>query len=819
MDSSTAVDHTPKLGRKEALTALAAALLLACAVLWPLLVDGRVPIPADAVDRVEPWRSEAPAPLADGPLWNPLITDSLWQVVPEGIAAYRLWSEGLPLWDPNPACGVPALAQGRMYSNPIYTVTARIVGPLAAIGWTALAQLTVALWGAYLLGRQIGVVPAAAAVTAVSFGLNLYLILWLPHTSFFGAMVWLPWIFFAYERAVAMHRPVWKAIGAVAFAVQLLEGHIATPFFGAVTLGLWSVVRGAAAARVEGRAGAAIRPIATAAALLIIGAMLVAPQILATGELYFESARGAAVGRATFIDFEQGLRIIAPWLWGHRFQGGTYVGPINVAELGLYFGVVPLALIAVAVLGRRRLEGRFYAVAAVICGLVVFDIPPVRWLMGVIIPIIYQSFPGRIFAVAALSGAVAAGLGTNWLLTEATRRRRLRWAGAVLAAAAVVWLGAAWIAFVHWPAANEAHTGLGWIDWLEGTRVEGLVWAGSWLAMAAVAVWRLRHTAGRRSWLCWAPAAIAALDLLHVGAWTVPFFEQSAVLQSTPTTVRLSALTASSRRQGRIVPVPSQQVIPGQVPSVFGLPSVSAYSSWPLARYDSYASATGQRYLSWPYIYFDRCCGEAMNALAGRWIVAPADLDPRTLSGRSDLRLVRDGAVRIWDNPGALDRARVVGGVRWVRPGDHDAVLRVLASRGFREDAEVVLENRRSGPEIGPAAAGVGSAVIVSDDPTRIEVEVVADRPAALVLADSWYPGWEVTIDGRPGEIFPANLALRGVPVPGGRSTVVFRYRPRWLAPGIVLSLIGFALLVVQLRTGRRRPPFVKVTSHSVTSP
>jgi hypothetical protein len=796
---NSVVGEGPGLTGREASIALVLALLAALSILWPVVFEGKVPVPADAVRSVEPWLSEAAGQPRTGPPWNPLITDSLWQVVPEGVAAHRLWSGGLPLWDPNPACGLPGFAQGRMYSNPGFNLIARFTGPVRAIGWTALIQLTVALWGAYLLARQIGAIPAAAGVAAVAFGLNLYLVVWLPHTPFFGAMVWLPLVFFGYERAVATGTGKWVALGAVVFAIQILEGHISTPFFGAVTLGIWSVVRAVARFRAAKAAASPLGPIAIAAGVLVLGAMLAAPQLLASAELYLQSPRGEAIGADSTVELEQGLRIVAPWFWGHHFHGGTYVGPFNVAELGLYFGVLPLALIAVAPLASRRLEGVFFTITAMLCGLVVFDLPPIRAVLGWIFPILYQSFPGRIFAIAAFSGSVAAGLGAQWLLVEAGRRGRLRWAASVLAFAGSAWLAAAWVALVHRPEAIAGQRGAQWIVWLEQLRVESLVWAGLWAAAAVVAAWCLRFRPARRRGLLWVPAVVAALDLVHASWGVTPFFSPEEVLPSTPTIDRLSELVRRSEHQYRVLPLPSQFTIPGQVPTFFGLPAVSSYSSWPLARFDSYASATGMRYLRWPYTYFNDCCSPLMNALSPRFVVAPRTSSASSADERPGLGLIQDGPVRIWGNPEALPRVRLVGRVRSV-DADRESVLSALVAPDFDPSREAVLEAAGAPLDGFGGDDRVGTARIVRDLPTTVEVEVDAERAGLLVLADTWYPGWRATVNGRQVSVLPVNLALRGVIVPAGRSTVVFRFRPWWTGPGIAMSLLAVLCVAVVLR-------------------
>ena len=77
-----------------------------------------------------------------------------------------------------------------------------------------------------------------------------------------------------------------------------------------------------------------------------------------------------------------------------------------------------------------------------------------------------------------------------------------------------------------------------------------------------------------------------------------------------------------------------------------------------------------------------------------------------------------------------------------------------------------------------------------------------------LVLADAYYPGWVVTVNGEPGDILRADYLLRGVYLPAGVHEVIFRYRPASFRWGIALSAIGVALAVAGLagsRLARRR--------------
>lgn len=75
-------------------------------------------------------------------------------------------------------------------------------------------------------------------------------------------------------------------------------------------------------------------------------------------------------------------------------------------------------------------------------------------------------------------------------------------------------------------------------------------------------------------------------------------------------------------------------------------------------------------------------------------------------------------------------------------------------------------------------------------------VTIAADMACRgmVILGDSFYPGWRVTIDGRPAAIREVYGALRGVVVESGQHTVDMIYRPLSILGGAALSLLGLAI-------------------------
>ncbi len=77
---------------------------------------------------------------------------------------------------------------------------------------------------------------------------------------------------------------------------------------------------------------------------------------------------------------------------------------------------------------------------------------------------------------------------------------------------------------------------------------------------------------------------------------------------------------------------------------------------------------------------------------------------------------------------------------------------------------------------------------------------VQTETGGVLVLDDAYYPGWTARLDGEASEIFPANVAFRGVAVPPGTHKVDFRFRTpgvvagAWVTLVSILAALGLAL-------------------------
>ena len=89
--------------------------------------------------------------------------------------------------------------------------------------------------------------------------------------------------------------------------------------------------------------------------------------------------------------------------------------------------------------------------------------------------------------------------------------------------------------------------------------------------------------------------------------------------------------------------------------------------------------------------------------------------------------------------------------------------------------------------------------------PRRVVIDVDLRRPGIVVLADVFYPGWRLTIDGEPAPIWRANRLMRGAAVESGRHRLIYTYDPPSFKIGAALTIGSLALAAALLGLASRR--------------
>jgi hypothetical protein len=145
--------------------------------------------------------------------------------------------------------------------------------------------------------------------------------------------------------------------------------------------------------------------------------------------------------------------------------------------------------------------------------------------------------------------------------------------------------------------------------------------------------------------------------------------------------------------------------------------------------------------------------------------------------------------LRIADRAEQNARMLYQGDALWNEPGFPVRDLRSVA--WVETDRPRELDRRLSRAEPDPAEI----VTVTPRGPQSVEVTAVLHSAGLVVVADLYYPGWELTVDGRPAEILRTNRAMRGVVLPAGTHRLVFGYNPLSFRAGMALSAAGIASL------------------------
>jgi len=776
-----------------------AALLVGCLTVvrdWPVLF-GRVPLPAEIVTSFPPWESVS----LHGPDRQPPAHAEMGDLVTE-LYPWKAYTRAavsggsLPLWNPHILLGAPFVGDpqtGLFY--PLNLVYYALPTPLA---WTLSFLLRTVLAGvlAGLLAAALGASRAGALAAAVTFAFCGWVTAFQtrPHLD---SVVWLPLVLLGVDRLQRRLDAPSVALAAAAFALPVLAGQPESAAHVTLAGGAFFLYR-----------------------LALPPADLDRPRRLRFGGLFVASgllALGlAAVQMLPALEFigELGRTVSASWGGKPLREIVTFVSRdlganpssagVEIPECSAYAGMLALLIAPFAVFHRNRRDAIFFALLAAAAASIAYGVGP-AYALSLRVPILKGIPNWRLLGVADLALAVLAALGLSAAqdrLREA-RRAPAGWWWAVAAAGSIAAAGVAYLI------SHEAVPPAGRILSLATVR-QPLGSAAFLIAAAALLALALGGRL-RPSVFGALAVALCAADLVSASYRFFPFVHPAEIFPAAPTFDFLSRDSEPQR-------VAAVDVAYGSsFETMYGLESPTGFTVTlrrtvdllaPLGFQESATGLTSDAILAGPH--------RLLDLLNVKYLVATTwNRGASALASRPDrFRLVfSDGSVRVFENRTVLPRAFLVpaSGARVI--SEESAQLARVSDAAFEPAAEVVLA---SAAEVG-GSSGAAPAPGRQAAPPRVlergnrSIRLKVDAPQAgiLVLSQAYYPGWVAVVDGRTTPALRVDFGLAGVALAPGAHEVLFRYAPRYLRLGAMLtiaSLIGAAACwLVPRRSSDRR--------------
>jgi hypothetical protein len=750
-----------------------------------------------------------------------------------------IWSGLLPFWAPEAGLGYATIADPNLQLLFPLTVAGRLLLP-DVLGFNLMVALPapLAALGAFLFLRRHFAGPAAAA-GALVFAVSGPFLSTLNAPNLSSSVALLPWVLWALERYV--ERP---ALGSgaglgIAFALEALAGEPLTLLgVGAISLGYAALVSR------EARPGAPsrLRLTMSVAGWGIVGALLSAVQLVPLVDAASRSPRvtGAlldgwslhpltlleAVVPVVFGGPADAVSAWSPWLFPLNGGREPFLGSV-------YMGVVALAVALVGMLEHPARRWIAFWGVVLLVGLVLalgYFTPVYPWLRSTVPLLGSFRYPAKFLVFAAFALGCLAAAGSAVLLDarhEPARGRRLLpicllalVAGAAFVGLVLVVASPGLLA----PTVESLAGRAGLADPRDG--------AAYLLRSLTATVPRVILTAAGGALLLWIvglggrPArsarallvAAMVLDPLAANeslnptvpaAWVGPPRWVEAVRSREDRVY--SGLTALLSKADAELPATIGVDPRTPAPAVTALVS-TALSTFPMA-WDLRGALTPD---------LTRLRPAAYSALIERFAASDREARRRFLSRiGTRYHLALGPPAEGWARRAPVDGLAPMALYEDPRPGARvlivpayrvvpDPLMRVVAllDRASSPSAEVLLGGPPPPPAGVPAPPGLAStAAIIEEWPTGMRVTVsVPEEGGFLVVRDAYDAHWVVDVDGTRAPLLEADGLFRAVRLIGGQHDVLFRYRPRPLLIGALVSLATGVTLI--LGVGLRRRAF-----------
>jgi hypothetical protein len=759
-------------------------------------------------------------------LWRSDITSIHY---PYRILVAEEWQAGrVPLWNPYQHAGTPLLAEGQV--GPLYPLNALFLSPLPhslELSLFIVLHYVLAAFFTYFLAHVIGLSGTSATLAALSFGLGGVLMAQVGNLNIMTGIVWLPLILSMAVLVARRRNWVLAQLAGLPLALQCFTAQpqivvytfiilTAYMFYRFIIDGFKTLRRaGPKDTKLSGLRAVwyAAQPSLCILVMMVSGLLLSAPQWLPTWELQQLSMRAQERGLKFMTKNSwppiMGVNLLLPSAFGNNvigFKGGDPFG-----EDFIYVGFLPLVCAFLAWRGRISRDTPFFWIlltSAVLLALGSYT-PLYRWFVQYLPVLPLFRIPARWLMAVNLALAILAGYGFQSLLEKGLSRRLwLLCTGCffilglglmfiyVFRASLYAWVESNWsglgqkltlrfleVGFAIQPVYQTERLLL---RWLSPLTVPSVLLAfnllNGWVLFTGYAF----RILSRRMFAI-GVIAVVSLDLVVAGGTAINPIRSEDWWHSLSSGARY-VLGHLDEHNSRVWPLGMGSEIAavrnlGQYfPSAYRVRSAGGHGSpLMLKRMDAFLRKAHPL--------------QQVQLLGVRYILTEGRMGADVESVFD--RVYQDESSVVYENRTPLPRAFIVH--RVVAVPDGESALKKFTDLSIDPRQTVVLEVadgdgiKKSEDVLG----ATGEVRFILDDPQIVELDVHTSSDGYLVLLDTWYPGWEATVDRVPTPIYRANYIARAVRIPTGEHRVRFVYQPLSFRLGTILAFLAMVSMAV----------------------
>jgi hypothetical protein len=741
----------------------------------PLLLRGKLPVPADSIAGLyHPFRDFFIQEFPQGyPFKNFLITDPMRQQFPwRELAVSAEKKLQLPLWNPYNGAGEPLLAN--IQSGALYPLNLIFFILPFALSWSVMIFLQPLLAGIflYLYLANLRLSKAAATTGAIVFAFSGFSSAWLAWGTVMHTALWLPLVLMSIDKII--HRIknyeliikdknifVWSLIFIFSLSSAFFAGHLQTFFYLFIFSTVYTFARWI-------QFGKQKNIILLFAFCFLLFSIITIVQWLPTLQLISYSARDIDQiwqKEGWFIPWEHLVQFVAPDFFGNP-STLNYWGAWNYGEFVGYVGIFPLILALFAMFYRHDKKTFFFG--AIFFLSLIFALPTFFAKIPYVlqIPLISTAQPTRLLFLTDFSLAVLASLGLDKMIKKYKSKELIFPMLFISFILLALW------AFVLTGGRNLSEVSPN--DLLVSKRNLLLPTILFIFSAVLISIWHFfSRSKAAGAILIVIILVVVSLDLLRFSSKFNTFSEARLLFPETKTTKFLSEVSAEYPWRFLAIDYVDDQkrIFAPNLSAHYGLYTLDTYNPLLLRRYQEFAAVSEWGFVDVPEFSFNRAIilnnfdSHLVDFLGVKYIIAINDTQSEKLKF-----IMREGESRIYENTKAYDRAFMVYDL--VILPDKKEIARAMY------EGEVDLKRTAIIEESVPIAlsdrAVESSVRIERYEDNLVEISVSTEEEGFLVLTDTFYPTWKVKIDGKDSKIYRTDYSFRGVFVPAGEHVVIF---------------------------------------------